>query len=973
MSVMNVHRLNASGSGASIIKLDSGVGLVARSDQMKMCTLGCRSKMNVEFVIVVACLVIGTQAAPLLSTHSAQLVQVHAGMLKKNATNGAANLECGVTSQVGANTDKYESCPTSCPYFAQNREDPLHCTFLCVPAEKCGRWNPNKPIADTIKQSRTCRGPMVPFCSDPQLDGTDTCKNCQSGFALNQEDGQCYFSHWTAIIVGTLFVVAILTVVIVWFVDLCCRETVNDDEVTKALHFRSRAKILQPKNLDGHRHPWPLNTNLCKTDIAGLGMLLHFNFQAFCIVWPLVIAIMWTVLACFHSELWILGTRKFGTPRHNCILVAWGYETQQRLMWTKVLFLAMVYVFSFVSFLLFSVRQYRIYQEMDATEKTMKKFALELKGLPELAGSPTVEMDLKKAVETATGQNVVGVSVAWNYGDDEDVFVKAVQNDQNERAREVGSPRASQEDDVDPTANMGPLRKKMYNIEKMLLGPDDEECPDDKELEGMLGQIVSSDTAFVVFKTSEAADNALDKTESGGGVAFQSHTLTLSRVAVEPGTVNWQNFGDASPGAMTWRFWKAFFTIYVPSLAVWFFLFYVPYALSLYNFNYDNGAELPGYYSIIFTIVVVGGNATMYVVCDLCAEQIGFKYKDTKQCVYMLMYLFACMFNVLLDMAVTYYTALKIMVGLDFRTYDGTRLADIDAFTDQFETYAMQRSLGGNTYAYAFPSTFLVPFLIEPIVTVLVPYQLGKLIIRTHREVQGNCAETYIAAFDFDLGRYADILLNVFLGILIFFFPGGYTWTLFYGMFISHIVIYLFDHWRVIDVIPNIKITSYEVDWWAQAMLAACCALILSSLVFKANCESYAGYCIKDMELISATSLAGAGHFVVHMLLLIYLVPKLGKDVKDENEGMTYEAIARDEAYTWFSVNPVHCLRSKLVHKHKPYCRFVSPGKEHLVEVNEAIGCYFSDVAADVQDFSAPTMGGALAAMRKSLSAKVSD
>merc|ERR1719197_2036200 len=125
-------------------------------------------------------------------------------------------------------------------------------------------------------------------------------------------------------------------------------------------------------------------TNLCVKDVAGPGMLLHFRFQRFFIVWPFCCALVWVALACVHNELFILGTRKFGTPRHNCILVAWGYETQQRLMWTKVLFLVMVYVFSFISFLLFSVRQYRIYQDMDAKEKTMKKFALELDGLPEL-------------------------------------------------------------------------------------------------------------------------------------------------------------------------------------------------------------------------------------------------------------------------------------------------------------------------------------------------------------------------------------------------------------------------------------------------------------------------------------------------------------------------------------------------------------------------------------------------------------
>jgi len=235
----------------------------------------------------------------------------------------------------------------------------------------------------------------------------------------------------------------------------------------------------------------------------------------------------------------------------------------------------------------------------------------------------------------------------------------------------------------------------------------------------------------------------------------------------------------------------------------------------------------------------------------------------------------------------------------------------------------------------------LVPFLIEPVITVLIPYQLGKLIIRSHREIYGTCTEAYIAAFDFDMGRYADILLNVFLAILIFYFPGGYTWSLFYGMFISHIVIYIFDHWRVLYVIPSIRIVSKAVDWWAQVALGACCALIMSCLVFKMNCESYAGYCLKTTGLLTATSIAGIVHFVVHTALLVYLVPALGKECEDANPGMKYSEVAKGEANSWFSVNPVHCLRSKFIHQDKPHCRFSSVGKAHLLQVNTKIGNHF--------------------------------
>merc|ERR1719253_1373131 len=216
---------------------------------------------------------------------------------------------------------------------------------------------------------------------------------------------------------------------------------------------------------------------------------------------------------------------------------------------------------------------------------------------------------------------------------------------------------------------------------------------------------------------------------------FGEVELTMAGVENEPANLNWHNFATSDPAVLMKGFLKGFFTVYVPALLVWFFGFYVPYAISLYYFNYDNGAELPGYYSLISTVVICGGNATMYVVCDICCDMIGFRYKDTKQITYMLMYLVACMINVFLDMIVTYYTALKVMVGLDFRTYHGTRLADISTFTEQFETYAMQRSLGENTYRYAWPSTFFLCFVLEPFVTIFVPLYLGKAIVRTHKEI----------------------------------------------------------------------------------------------------------------------------------------------------------------------------------------------------------------------------------------------
>merc|ERR1719375_863880 len=104
-------------------------------------------------------------------------------------------------------------------------------------------------------------------------------------------------------------------------------------------------------------------------------MILHFNFQMMVIVWALVVAISWYALTVFvDSDLAVLGTRDFGTPRENCILIAWGYETQQRLMWTKVAFLCGVYALTFAGSLLHAVRQLRLFQHATAEEATMKDF-----------------------------------------------------------------------------------------------------------------------------------------------------------------------------------------------------------------------------------------------------------------------------------------------------------------------------------------------------------------------------------------------------------------------------------------------------------------------------------------------------------------------------------------------------------------------------------------------------------------------
>ena len=141
------------------------------------------------------------------------------------------------------------------------------------------------------------------------------------------------------------------------------------------------------------------------------------GFAMFHQVWALAIGLAWLVLALSVDDaLLILGTRRAKTARQrpvaglkwhemawflrvgarNCILVAWGFETQMRLMWTKIDFVVVAYLLTFLGCMAFGVRQLRIFQKVDMQNSTHKDYAARIRNLPLMDGTEPVEEELKK-------------------------------------------------------------------------------------------------------------------------------------------------------------------------------------------------------------------------------------------------------------------------------------------------------------------------------------------------------------------------------------------------------------------------------------------------------------------------------------------------------------------------------------------------------------------------------------------------
>ncbi|CAK0789554.1 unnamed protein product [Prorocentrum cordatum] len=562
------------------------------------------------------------------------------------------------------------------------------------------------------------------------------------------------------------------------------------------------------------RRMWPLSTNLCKQDVAGPGVILSFNFQAGVMLWGLAVAVLWAAMAfLIDTDLLRMGTRSASTPRDQCIVMAWGFETQRRLMWAKVLFLAFVYALSSGGALLHSVRQLRAFQRIDEVETTHRDYAVKLSGIPAMDPSRFVEEELKDLLESATRKPAVGVSVCWciKSQSQSDLLNGTIAFDLQEREEAVtgikpdeggDSPAAHQErtlvdrlfasiesafvqEGFQRILRKGKSRQKGLHgqprrrRELPPQGPrlpvhEDADYPVRDESAQSLGGVVveellgmsHSGEAWAVFNTQADRDEAVEAVASARGIEFEGSVITLEKAALDPDSILWENSGFLNSTSDLVMKLAVGGGVVMLSLAVWVVAFFGPYAYFVTNATYTYGQEPSNTEVFVFSGVVIAGNALMCLVCSEVSDWVGFHTTDAREVCNMLLYPravadnLACVVQVVLDLAITYSISYLRLVGREIRTYDGTPLSELPTFVERIEAYPMQQELGREVYMFAWPATFLLPFLIEPLITVYVPFKLMEYIVRSHREITYTTAEAYAPACYFSTMQVAPDKFN---------------------------------------------------------------------------------------------------------------------------------------------------------------------------------------------------------------------
>lgn len=887
--------------------------------------------------------------------------------------------KCGDVHFAGATDDVSVGCPSNCPMYAEER-DVGFCHFKCVPAVDCYEHDELRPVPSW--QHGHCRTCQVPGCLKCGTHGLDQCHLCKPDYLL-QPDGLCYWKKMFYLKCLGVFLAILVLLIVIWIVDLACfREVTNTDGLNTGLSYRSRSKLKRdPQDMteearssqEPRRSPlFPITTNLCTQDVGGCGIVLHFNFQVMVIIWAFSIAIAFAILSSYHPELAEIGVREVNTARDYCIVTQWGAAVQMKLMFVKVHFVECVYGFSFIGAIIHSIRQLRIYQNMDSKEATMVDYAVRFSNLPDAVGADKIEEQWQEALHRALGKKPVGLSVCWDYRAHEDTVLRTVEEDLHfadvaEKAADRTRPITPREDST-RVKELPWHSKHWFKLEKALFEPAQDASEvevkkenRDRDVRIMCQSLTTCGEAIGVFASEQDAEAVINKCDNEE-ILVEGNRVGACRMKAEPDTVNWVNFPlfgwQNKVGKLIWGALTILF-----ALLCWSVFIYLPYTLYIiYFFDYDHGQPPSFIDGLTFTLVIAIGNQIMYAASDSVASYMAFVYKDDQQACYVILYSVACLFNVLLDLVTTYYMAMYMMVSSE-STYETEELLTLP-FSEVFEKYTMQKSLGEQLMAYAYPATFLIPFVIEPLPTLILPYLIGMMVVRTHRRIKDIDAEAMMACMPYDLSRYGDLMLDVILAVLSFFFPPGYTMMMFLSLGFCHLGVYVYDHLRVLRSVQKCAFANNKVDWWVNAMMAFPCGILAAVIIFKANCASYAVFnldahgevphnqitqqiahhtCDADGALLYKRCLyAFLLHIVIHLLLLQYFVPLFGADHR--NVALEYSRCAATKAASWFSTNPVHCLRSKYIYGHTNPVMFYKLGKENLIKPNPGQGIYYKYV-----------------------------
>lgn len=873
-------------------------------------------------------------------------------------------------------------CPAGCPFLRMEPDGV--CKFTCVRADQCGADDPLKSFPD--RDAMQCGPCTVSAC---QACGTssNSCGVCQEGFIL--DGGEChdksrwfwrsfYFVCFCGVVYGMMYVVLVFL-----------RPITNKEVCHQALSFRIASRMHNPAT--GEEYPL-IGTDVCNSYVAGVGVMLHFSWQWWMMIFSLAVAVSLLAMGTvFGKRVALLKNTMEKNHFDSCNLKVRDQKEQVAKMEFFYFVLVLVIYITTTAFAFwFAVRQRRLGAKVAAETTTMQDYVLLASGLPKMSGTMKVEELLTEAFEKAlegVDAEVVGISPCWDFrifkGSVEEQVcfeMELLETETEARMIEAGkeditplrsaktSARGSARDSSRRRMldSDGPISKEFRRLDQYLgirfdVDEDNDDIkPEDRKpraLKAMVEALYTTGQAYVVLRTEAQRNRALTHLQENPPKVFDKE-ITVVAEDSEPETILWSNLGT-KPGEIVSNIIIGC-VVLVIAVFLLDIIFYFPSVAYLISVSSVVGHSDGGLQGTILGLLVCACNQIVYFLIGLIADRCGFRSIDDHQRFYVVGYTASVFINTLIDLCVV-----MLAQGYTMEQAITSQISSDSSMSVKSiaENPAVQMTVYLKFSEYIFPSCLLIPFLAEPLVCHFV-FQVKKWIVRSRPDVSVQQAEIQLACPPFDLARYGDILINVMLccGTLAFTYRDLYI--LWICLFVSLVMIYCWDKYRFLRVSSRSVFVSQALDITAQHLSSVPCAICAACLVFRL-------YGMKDVEgnqflakwfhvkdwvdseaakvgrlvnrdtIMLVISVVIVLHIYVHTWALKNLVPRWADVVEKHDEEVDYQTTSEHIPCNWFNGNPIHVLRSKYLFEHKsPVVAYVV-GREYLLQPVPELGCYY--------------------------------
>ncbi|CAE7700890.1 unnamed protein product [Symbiodinium sp. CCMP2456] len=641
-------------------------------------------------------------------------------------------------------------------------------------------------------------------------------------------------------------------------------------------------------------------------------------------------------------------------------------------------FTIFLYFFTAVSALSYAVCQRRRRVELDTREATMKDFSLILTGFPAEEGNE-VEKNRANFVRRATGCQPVGVSVCWTYNNPEVQDLIARETWLWGKGRDSCGPMKSTSTMMDDGNSSGRsnFRCIFEKLNQLLAPPlqlEDAELGKARRHEERAAAVardaVSTSFMYAIFGTEHSLlfvsalgekpcrvrsrqDHAKKVFSSDSEVPLYMGRHPIRNFQCDIKVVPYKVMASIAGIAVSILFWGGVLRDSRCTLSHGLMAFSCPSAFGLWHCEaWSYSALGQGLLSqptdfaseTTFSLLVVAaalrssdrvGNQLLYVLCDKASKHIGFRFASQELAAYTGLYTMALLSNMFIDMWILWYTTTTATENLGLEVTWRSFLLN----QEERVSFPLRAKLGERLYAYNFPSCFLLPFLPGSLFTVILPYHVYSKLVGS-QPISQRGADACLLPITFDMARYADVVLNMTQATVSLFFSPGYVWPTFIFLFLSHLFVYAWDHYRVLRHVRQFRFSSYRTEKVAQRLLAVPGASLAACVMF----QLYQVQAVRPTTKFAAVVTLSAPallHIALYMLVLEYAVPWLGRTAHVPAM-QRYSEVAKIFPGNFFNMNPVHCLRSRYLHNHQPPCIFYQIGKEHLLEPNPKLGLFYS-------------------------------